>query len=207
MIVVESSDCVIDKERIEVDLDSSLYIPAISIVWLGSEIILARVKHSGQTSSGHDKSSLRVLWTVITISIFTGVCLAGSGVGFIAAGARINRMFGTLLIVAGLAVRWAAILTLRKYFTVDVAITPDHKVVMTGLYKYIRHPAYLGSLLSFLGLAISFSNWLTVLTIFIPITAAFVYRMKVEEEALDANLGDAYRQYCASTKRLIPGIF
>ena len=188
-------------------MDSSLYIPAISVVWVGSEIILARLKHSGRSSSRHDKSSLRVLWTVITISIFAGACLAGSAIGFVATGARIIRMVGTVLIVAGLAVRWAAILTLRKYFTVDVAIMNDHKVVMTGLYRYVRHPAYLGSLLSFLGLAISFSNWLTALVIFVPITGAFVYRIRVEEEALDAFLGDTYRQYRSSTKRLIPRVF
>jgi protein-S-isoprenylcysteine O-methyltransferase Ste14 len=106
-----------------------------------------------------------------------------------------------------LAIRWAAILTLRKYFTVDVVIMNDHKVVMTGLYRHIRHPAYLGSLLSFLGLAISFSNWLTALVIFIPITSAFVYRIRVEEKALGQFLGDVYRQYRSSTKRLIPGIY
>lgn len=188
-------------------LDLSLYIPAISIAWLGSEIILARVKHSRQSSSRHDKSSLRVLWTVITVCIFAGVFLAGSGIGFVATGAKIIRMFGTVLIVAGLAVRWAAILTLRKYFTVDVAIVNNHKVFMTGLYRYVRHPAYLGSLLSFLGLAISFSNWLTALVIFVPITGAFLYRISVEEKALDAFFGDAYRHYRSSTKRLIPGIF
>jgi protein-S-isoprenylcysteine O-methyltransferase Ste14 len=116
-------------------------------------------------------------------------------------------ILGIVLIIAGLAVRWTAILTLRKYFTVDVAIINDHKVVMTGLYKHVRHPAYLGSLLSFLGLAISFSNWLAALVMFVPITGAFLYRIKVEEKALDAFLGDAYRQYCSSTKRLIPGIF
>jgi protein-S-isoprenylcysteine O-methyltransferase Ste14 len=116
-------------------------------------------------------------------------------------------ILGIVLIVAGLAVRWLAILTLRKYFTVDVAIREDHKVVMTGLYRYVRHPAYLGSLLSFLGLAISFSNWLAALVTFLPITGAFIYRIKVEEKALDDFFGEAYRRYCSSTKRLIPGVF
>jgi len=188
-------------------LDLSLYIPAISVVWLASEIILARFKHSGQSGSGHDKSSLRVLWTVITVSIFAGVFLAGSGVGFVATGAGVIQMFGIVLILAGLVIRWAAILTLRKYFTVDVVIMNDHKIVMTGLYRHIRHPAYLGSLLSFLGLAISFSNWLTALVIFMPITGAFLYRIHVEEKALGEFLGDDYRQYRSSTKRLIPGIY
>jgi protein-S-isoprenylcysteine O-methyltransferase Ste14 len=188
-------------------LDLSLYIPAVSIIWLGSEIILARVKHSGQSNSRHDRFSLRVLWSVITVSIITGVFLAGSGIGFVVPGVGVIQMFGIVLILAGLAIRWAAILTLRKYFTVDVVIMNDHKIVMTGLYRYVRHPAYLGSLLSFLGLAISFSNWLTALVIFMPITGAFLYRIHVEEQALGEFLGDEYRQYRSSTKRLIPGIY
>ncbi len=165
------------------------------------------MKHSGQSGSRHDKSSLRILWTVITISVFTGVCIGRSGIGTFKAGAGIMLSLGLVFIVSGLAVRWAAIVTLRKYFTVDVAIRSDHRVVMTGLYRYVRHPAYLGSLLSFLGLAISFSNWLAALVMFLPITGAFIYRIRVEEKALDAFLGEAYWQYCSSTKRLIPGVF
>jgi len=192
---------------LESAVDLSLFIPIISFFWLGSEIILSRIRHSGQTRSGHDKSSLRVLWTIITISVFIGVFLGRSGIGSVPAGTRIMLILGIVLIVAGLAVRWTAILTLRKYFTVDVAIREDHKVVMTGLYRYVRHPAYLGSLLSFLGLAISFSNWLAALVTFLPITGAFIYRIRVEEKALDDFFGEAYRRYCSSTKRLIPGVF
>jgi protein-S-isoprenylcysteine O-methyltransferase Ste14 len=192
---------------LEPDLDFTFFIPAISVFWLGSEIVLARMKHSGQSSTSHDKFSLRVLWTVIMISVFTGVFLGRSRFGSILESASIMLLLGIVLIVAGLAVRWSAILTLQKYFTVDVAIRKDHKVVTTGLYRYVRHPAYLGSLLSFLGLAISFSNWLAAVVMFVPILSAFIYRIRVEEEALDSFLGDAYRQYCSSTKRLIPGMF
>lgn len=188
-------------------MDLSLFIPIISFFWLGSEIILSRIKRSEPSSTGHDKSSLRILWTIITISVFIGVFLGKSGIGSVQAGASIMLFFGIILMVVGLAVRWIAILTLRKYFTVDVAIREDHKVVTTGLYRYVRHPAYLGSLLSFLGLAISFSNWLAALVTFLPITGAFLYRIRVEEKALDAFLGEEYRQYCSSTKRLIPGVF
>lgn len=165
------------------------------------------MKRSGQSGTQQDKSSLRILWSVITISVVTGVLLARSGLGFIEAVARIMPLLGIILIIAGLTVRWVAILTLRKYFTVDVAIRKDHKVVKTGVYRYVRHPAYLGSLLSFLGLAISFSNWMSALSVFVPITGAFLYRIRIEEKVLHDFLGEAYRQYCASTKRLIPGVF
>jgi len=107
----------------------------------------------------------------------------------------------------GLLIRWTAILTLRKYFTVDVSILPGHQIVKKGLYKYIRHPAYAGSLVSFLGLGLAFSNWLSSIVIVVPILTAFIYRIQVEEQALIQAFGDEYLDYSNTTKRLIPKIY
>lgn len=179
----------------------------VSLLWVGSEIILGRLMHSTPSSSRRDKLSLRFLWTAITLSIAAGVLITLSGFGSVVPGNHVATLCGLFLIVAGLVFRWTAILTLRKYFTVDVSIRSDHRIISSGLYRFIRHPAYSGSLLSFLGLAISFSNWLAALVAFVPITVAFLYRIKVEEEALGAFFGDGYTNYCSKTRRLIPGIY
>ncbi|MGA9118248.1 MAG: isoprenylcysteine carboxylmethyltransferase family protein, partial [Bacteroidota bacterium] len=106
-----------------------------------------------------------------------------------------------------LLVRWLAILSLKRQFTVDVSIAEDHRIIRTGMYRFVRHPAYAGSLLSFLGLALCFSNYVSMVIIFVPICLAFLYRIHVEEEALINAFGSQYLDYCASTRRLIPGIF
>jgi len=110
------------------------------------------------------------------------------------------------MVVFGLIVRWLAILSLKRQFTVDVSITKDHRIIRKGIYRFVRHPAYTGSLLSFLGLGVSFANYLSMLMIFLPICSAFLYRIHVEERALIDHFGDEYLNYCASTGRLIPGI-
>jgi len=179
----------------------------VSLFWIISEIVLARLKHSDAAGTKQDKSSLRILWSTIILGIVIGNLLAIYRVGTIPAGGYYAAISGLVLIVVGIIVRWIAILTLWKYFTVDVSIVNEHRLVNTGLYKLVRHPAYTGSLLSFLGLGLVFSNWLALLVIFIPITTAFVYRIKVEEKALVAFFGDQYVRYCATTKRLIPGIY
>jgi protein-S-isoprenylcysteine O-methyltransferase Ste14 len=179
----------------------------VSLVWIISEIVLARLKHSDTAGTKQDKSSLRILWSTIILGIVIGVLLATYRVGTIPTGAYLIVISGLVLIVVGLVVRWIAILTLWKYFTVDVSIASDHRLVSTGPYKVVRHPAYTGSLLSFLGLGLVFSSWLSLLVIFVPITVAFVYRIKVEEKALVEFFGDQYVRYCATTKRLIPGIY
>jgi protein-S-isoprenylcysteine O-methyltransferase Ste14 len=106
-----------------------------------------------------------------------------------------------------LVMRWLAILSLGRLFTVDVAIMQNHHVVRRGIYKWIRHPSYSGALLSFLGLGTAFSNYFSIAVIFVPICAAFLYRIQVEERALLAAFGDEYREYCATTRRLIPWLY
>ena len=75
------------------------------------------------------------------------------------------------------------------------------------MYRFVRHPAYTGSLLSFLGLGLAFNNWLSLGLIFIPVLAAFLYRIKVEEKVLRGAFGRDYESYSAETARLIPWIF
>lgn len=188
-------------------MSTGIIVPIISIFWIVSEIVLARFRQSGPDASKLDRSSLRMLWTTIALSVSFGVFLGVRGIGSVSTGSTLIAWFGLILIFIGLGVRWTAILTLRKSFTVDVSIRSDQRIVDKGIYRFVRHPAYAGSLLSFLGLGVSFSNWMSAPVIFFPILLAFLYRIRIEERALLIFLGDGYIPYCASTKRLIPGLY
>jgi protein-S-isoprenylcysteine O-methyltransferase Ste14 len=183
------------------------FIIVVSAVWILSEILLARLKHSDARSAGLDRKSLRLLWITIILSICAAIILAMNRLGSILTGSYYIALTGLILILLGLTVRWTAILTLRKYFTVDVTILKGHQIIDTGIYRFIRHPSYTGSLISFLGLGLAMSNWLAVLVIFLPILAAFIYRIRIEEKSLLAFFGDRYMLYCLSAKRLIPYIY
>ena len=185
----------------------NIVIITVSILWVGSEIILARTKRSQSTDIRFDKSSLRVLWVTIAIAVNSGILFSFQRIGYYGNGSRIFPIAGLILIVCGLLVRWFAIFSLKRQFTVDVSITKGHRIIRKGVYRFVRHPAYAGSLLSFLGLGLCFSNYLSMLIIFVPICLAFLYRIHIEEEALIYAFGSEYLDYCASTKRLIPGVF
>ena len=180
---------------------------AVSILWVALEIILARTKRSQSTDVRIDRSSLRVIWVTIAIAVNFGIVLSFQRNGYFGNGSPVFPIVGLVLIVSGLAVRWLAIVSLNHQFTVDVSILKDHRLIREGMYRFVRHPAYAGSLLSFFGLGLFFANYFTMFMIVIPICAAFLYRIHVEEKALVDNFGDEYISYCASTKRLIPGIF
>ncbi|HEY4257482.1 MAG TPA: isoprenylcysteine carboxylmethyltransferase family protein [Candidatus Udaeobacter sp.] len=56
---------------------------------------------------------------------------------------------GVVLFVTGLLLRWWAIITLGRFFTVDVTIEKDHELVERGPFRMLRHPSYTGVLLAF----------------------------------------------------------
>jgi protein-S-isoprenylcysteine O-methyltransferase Ste14 len=186
-------------------MNLSYLIISISCIWCISEIALAVAKRSRSgPGDSIDKSSFKFLWITIACAITAGVLLGSRQIGLISFFGPWLSIMGIILIGLGLIIRWIAILTLKKYFTVDIAVQPDQRIIQTGLYKYIRHPSYTGSLLSFLGLGLSFSNWFATLAIFIPVFLAFYYRILVEEKALVNALGPEYEKYKQKTKRLIP---
>jgi len=119
----------------------------------------------------------------------------------------LTSVIGLVLMGLGLAVRSWAMVHLGRYFTVDVAVAADQRIVDTGPYRLVRHPSYTGLLLLAVGVGLCFGNIASFLVIAVPMIALMLKRMKVEEEVLAEALGNTYREYMARTQRLIPGIY
>jgi protein-S-isoprenylcysteine O-methyltransferase Ste14 len=112
-----------------------------------------------------------------------------------------------VIIALGITLRFISVKQLGKHFTVDVTIREGHELFAGGFYKYLRHPSYSASILSFLGFGVTLNNWLSLLAILAITFSAFVYRMNVEEKVLIEEFGDKYREHIKGTKRLIPFIY
>ena|ERR1700677_115438 len=180
--------------------------------WLGllyglSELGLTIFKRAGKGASSADRGSLGLLWIVILASVYVAVTLARALPQFSFGPRPIVEIIGVAVFAAGISLRWYAIVVLGRFFTVNVAIAQDHRLIEQGPYRFVRHPSYTGSLLAFLGLGICFCNWVSFAALMIPILAVFLRRMQVEEAALVAAFGDRYRDYIHRTKRLIPAIY
>ncbi len=177
--------------------------------WLffGSEVLLFLMKRSksNETKIREGKSSVIILWLVITLSVFAAVY---SSSNYPRSEQYLSLIWmGSLILLFGFIIRWTAVFQLKKAFTVDVAISHDHKLKKDGLYKKLRHPAYLGLLLEFLGLSFLFNSWLPLLLLNIPIFLGLVYRMSIEEEILKNNFGEEYKSYMKNTNKILPGIY
>lgn len=113
---------------------------------------------------------------------------------------------GLLLVAGGLAVREWAVIRLGRFFSRTVEIEAGHQLITSGPYQWIRHPAYTGMVLIYLGLALSLGTWLGAILTLILMLAATGYRIRVEEQVLLENFGQAYRDYMKHTWRLLPGL-
>ena len=179
----------------------------LGLIYVISELGLTLLKRSGTKSKRQDSGSLRALWITITIAMFAGVFATQALPQFnYPLSHAVAQVIGTVFALA-LMLRWWAIISLGKFFTVDVAIAQDHRLIIRGPYHWMRHPSYSGMLLAFLMLAVTYQNWISIACIMLPISIALAYRIYVEEIALEATFGNAYHRYAETTKRLIPGVF
>jgi len=174
----------------------------ISFAYAASELLLMLLKRSKRETvkTRDDRGSLILLWMMITIGFVAGFILSKPENHFWAG-------FGSVFIVAGLIIRWTAILQLDRSFTVDVAITDSANLKTDGIYEKVRHPSYLGLLLIIFGFSITMSSFFSFLVLTVPVFTAVLYRINIEEKVLRNEFGNSYSEYESRTKKLIPGIF
>lgn len=107
----------------------------------------------------------------------------------------------------GLVVRYAAIARLGRHFTWQVSILDDHTLETAGLFGLVRHPSYTGGILAMVGAALAFGSWGALVFFVLTHVPILVQRVRVEERALAAAFGDAWRAYAARTARLVPFVW
>ena len=176
-------------------------------IWFLSEIIYGlalRSKNSSKKSA--DKGSLWLIWVIIILGIFLSINVAVNFRTPLSSQLWLTEA-GLVLIWVGVLLRLVVVISLGKFFTVNVTIKENHKLKKDGFYKFLRHPSYFMSLLSFIGFGISLNNWISLVFITIAILFAFGYRIRVEEKALIEQFGTEYLEYKKTTRGLIPFIY
>ncbi|PWN51274.1 hypothetical protein IE53DRAFT_56577 [Violaceomyces palustris] len=135
-----------------------------------------------------------------------------------------GNALGCLLTIAGGWLRVRCYKELGRYFTFDLAITKNQKIVDTGPYAILRHPSYTAFLLVQTGIVLTHvifnlapkerrSMLFQSMRLLLAAFSAFVCpimitkRVREEEEMLLAHFGEQYKDYCKRTKRLIPYIY
>ncbi len=172
------------------------------------EIIGSFFQKSSAADRHEDRGSLRLLVFGGMISLFLAFIFALNLTSLaISTHGLLMMNLGTALIVAGVAFRWYSIRVLGQFFTRDVAIRENHRIIRKGPYRILRHPSYSGYLLAATGIAAALNNWAASSELLVINFAIYIYRMNIEEAALQAAFGESYAAYQAETKRIVPFIY
>ena len=116
------------------------------------------------------------------------------------------RWLGVALFAGGGVLRMWPVFVLGNRFSGLVAIQPGHTLVTSGIYGVIRHPSYLGMLVTTMGWALAFRSGVGLLLVAL-LVPPLVARIRAEETLLRSQFGDQYDAYRARTARLVPGVY
>jgi methyltransferase len=108
---------------------------------------------------------------------------------------------------AGQGLRLTAIRTLGWRWSTRVMTIPGEVPVQRGIYRYIRHPNYLGVELEILAVPLMHSAYLTSIVFGVANALLLRARIRQEEQALDASGRDnRYLDLFEGTPRFVPRI-
>ncbi len=163
-------------------------------------LIVDKFFFKGQTSE--NKKEDKVLSTLLSVSWFSALIIPILEYSYFIRSNSVISTFGIIVVFIGIIIRGLSIKYLGKYFSRHVETWDNHTLVRAGLYKYIRHPAYLGNILQIIGFPLILNTYyslvLSVITVYL-----FLKRIEVEERFLEKEL-DKYKEYQAETKKLVP---
>jgi len=188
------------------------FIFAAAIPGLAEAYYVIKVGERNNLSKGEESKLVRrqsgVLLVIAPLLLGTLFFLPFAdrrSIGVMMAG-QVVRWLGLFLYGLGLALMSWARAALGRMYSGEVTIQKSHQLIKTGLYRYIRHPIYLGMLCSALGLSFLFRSWIG-LAVMIPIVGGLLFRIKDEEAILHKEFGRAWEVYCTQSWRLIPYLY
>ncbi|HUO25171.1 MAG TPA: isoprenylcysteine carboxylmethyltransferase family protein [Candidatus Aquilonibacter sp.] len=154
-----------------------------------------------------DRGSLQVILLAGMVGSFVAFAVAPISAFVIVRGQKIWFAVGLLILFSGSLLRRHCWRMLGQYFTGDVKAAADQPVIERGAYRWVRHPSYTGGILMYIGTGIALTNWLSAVIIGASGAGAYLYRVHVEEQALQMHIGERYEEYMRRTKRFVPFVY
>jgi len=117
------------------------------------------------------------------------------------------KILALLMIIAGYSLASYALME-NRFFSGVVRLQTErgHHPVTGGPYRWMRHPGYAGSLMTFFAIPFWMDSWWTFLPAFL-LAAVLVLRTSLEDRFLQENL-PGYADYAARVRfRLLPGVW
>jgi protein-S-isoprenylcysteine O-methyltransferase Ste14 len=168
----------------------------------------AIVRRARRTQGTSDAKSLQVILVGQSIAFFAAFPLGWvPALQFAPARRGVAFGVGVGVLVAGSLLRRHCWRMLGSSFTGDVRAHRDQQIVTRGAYRILRHPSYTAGIVLNTGVGIALGSWASAALLALSSLAVYLYRMTVEERALLTVIGDPYREFMRTRKRLIPFLY
>lgn len=119
--------------------------------------------------------------------------------------AALASALATLLLMGGCLYLFAASSSaLGKNWSLEARMREDHQLIRSGPYARVRHPIYLGMLLFLFGLAAAMGHWVQLLIALPFFIWGTAIRTRLEDQLLESQFGQEFRDYAKATPPLIP---
>jgi protein-S-isoprenylcysteine O-methyltransferase Ste14 len=183
-------------------------IAASFAAWILIEIWVLNRDRRQVAGKDADRGSLLTIMVAIAASV-AGAFLASGVVHQAAIRSARPIVFcaGVALMWSGMGLRFWSITTLGHFFRSTVLVQDEHRLIIAGPYRLLRHPAYTGSILTMVGLGLALSNWLSLGVMLLGAAVAYLWRIRAEEAALGASFGAAYSDYRRGTWAVLPWVW
>ena len=114
---------------------------------------------------------------------------------------------GLVFVTAGSLLRRHCWRLLGASFTGDVQGREGQRIITSGAYTLLRHPSYTAGIVMNAGAGLALGSWASTALLVVGSLAAYSYRIAVEERVLLKTVGEPYREFMRTRKRLIPYVF
>ena len=180
----------------------------LCLLWIGAEITLARKNRADDKNvSEREERSHRVLWLTALTGLVSALIFKTLAWTPISLEYLPRQIIALLLFAAGLGLRCSAVGRLGRFFTTNVSIQHEHALIITGPYRWVRHPAYSGLLIALAAAGMAMGDVIALLSLTVPSFFALVFRLGIEEGLLNKKFGAAYRDYSKTTWKLLPWLY
>lgn len=187
---------------------------SIQILWLllgGSwtllEIIIAVKTRLPCLGNQQKYRSEKLIWLVVGVAVVAALVFKQLQLMKLPIPYLPRQGLALLLLGLGLGLRFHAIFSLGRFFSTTAVTQEQHILIEQGAYRWIRHPAYSGLLISFFAAGLAMGDGLAMLVLLCPIIAVLKQRIRVEEQSLIEHFGQLYYDYGQRTKKLIPWVY
>lgn len=181
--------------------------PSIKLLFVLLMIVAAIWRLWDFRKRGSERGSTSMMWSFNALVALGTAVFAGTIIEFFLVPRLFNpavALLGVVLLVMAGVIRMSAIRTLGKFWSLHIEIRAQHSLVQEGLYRYVRHPAYLSFVLEMIAIPLMGNAWWSLGLAIVAYVPLLLWRLRCEEAALVDRFGDTYRAYQQQVGAIVP---